>query len=72
MRRLLAVVAVAAAFATPSAASAAEYYRACTGTHDTNCHTWVCRTNCFKQSCDVYVNALQDARTAVCVSPVTA
>ena len=67
MRRLLLVAALAAAFVAPAAADAAEYYRDCGGILDTECHGWVCPTDCWQVDCLVWIDPLHDPFTARCI-----
>lgn len=68
MRRLLAAAAVAATVAMP--ASAFAYDRTCGGLVDTECHGWVCPTDCWQVDCQVWVDALRNPMTALCLNPV--
>ena len=67
MRRLLAGVALAAVSLAP-AAPYAYASGSCGGHVDTNCTGWVCPTDCWQRSCDVWVDALKDPMTAQCVN----
>jgi hypothetical protein len=71
VRRLLAVAAVAAAFASPTApASAAEYDRTCGGAVDYECNGRVCPMDCFPVECLVWLDLFHDPFSAQCVSPL--
>lgn len=70
MRRLLAVAAIAAAFAAPTAASADHYWRECGGVLDTNCSGWTCPTDCWRNDCAVWIDPLKDPMLARCIGPV--
>lgn len=73
MRRLLAVAAVAAAFAAPAATASAdgvEYYRTCGGAVDYECNGTVCPMDCFPRQCLVWVDLFHDQFTAQCVQPL--
>jgi hypothetical protein len=72
MRRLLAATAIAAAFAAPATASAAQYWRECGGTVDRQCRGTVCPTDCWTRDCLVWVDVLLNSNTAQCVGPVVA
>jgi hypothetical protein len=71
MRRLLTVVAVAAALAAPTSAHA-EYSRPCGGIADTECHGWVCPTDCWQRDCSVWIDVQHNPMTAQCLRPLPA
>jgi hypothetical protein len=70
MRRLLAATAIAAAFAAPATAHAAEYWRECSSTVDLECSGRVCPTDCWTRDCLVWVDPFHNSNTAQCVSPI--
>jgi hypothetical protein len=64
MRRILAVALAAAAMSlVPATAQAAT----CGGLVDVNCYGTTCPTDCFSGDCTVWVNALKNPMTALCV-----
>ena len=68
MRRLLAVAAVAAAFAVPVSPAAANHYtRECGGHLDTECRGTVCPMDCFPGDCLVWVDPFHSPFSAVCL-----
>ena len=67
MRRLLALVASAAAIAAvPATAEASHYDRACGGVVDYECTGWVCSLDCFPRDCRVWLDPFHDPQTAQC------
>jgi hypothetical protein len=71
MRRLFATVAAAAALVVaPASAHAVEYSRPCGGIVDTECHGWVCPTDCWQRDCFLWIDVQHNSMTAVCVGQV--
>ncbi len=68
MRRLL-VLAAAVAAAVPLATPALAYDRTCGGIADTECHGWVCPTDCWQVDCLVWVDVAHNPMTALCLNP---
>ncbi len=64
MRRLLALAAIAGSLALPlTAANAAS----CGGVVDVDCWGTTCPTDCFSGPCTVWVDALKNPMTALCI-----
>jgi len=73
MRRMLAVAAVAAAFAAaPNAASATHYDRQCGGVVDIECRGTVCPMDCFGSDCLIWLDPFHSPFSAVCVPSLVA
>lgn len=66
MRRLLVLSALAAVAALPTAAHA--YTRTCGGIVDTQCHGWVCPTDCWQRDCYLWIDVQHNAMTAQCLN----
>lgn len=64
MRYLVAVTALAASFALPTAVANAAR---CGGLVDVNCYGTTCPTDCFSGDCTVWVDALKNPMTALCI-----
>jgi len=64
MRRIVAVALAAAAMSLVPAVAQAD---SCGGLVDVNCYGTTCPTDCFSGDCTVWVNALKNPMTALCV-----
>lgn len=66
MRRLLAIAAVASAFAV-SPAQAGHYDRQCGGIVDAECRGYWCVMDCFSGDCLVWLDPQHNPHTAQCL-----
>jgi hypothetical protein len=64
VRHFLALAAVTVSLALPGAAAHAA---TCGGVVDVNCYGTTCPTDCFSGDCTVWVNALKNPMTALCI-----